>query len=135
MTYLRNMPETPNLHIKAKIRYGKNRLKNREDRHFSAFALCSCLTSVESKRDQPNRAKERNSQFFADLHSFLLIFAVPRNCSISGTQILAENRRKPPDFAGNCRILFVPFRLSLLVPPCYTIPAGKDTCAFFCFRT
>ena len=71
------------------------------------------------KRDKLKGTNARDSQFFADFRRFLLIFDFPGNCSISGAQIFAENRRKPQIFAGNRRKpqIFAETRSSHLVCP------------------
>ena len=83
-----------------------------------------CMKSGGNKRDKLKGTNAQDSQFFADFRRFLLIFAFPGNCSISGAQIFAENRRKPQIFAENRRkpqifaeTRLSPFSLSLLVPP------------------
>ena len=70
---------------------------------------------------------EPNSHFFADFRLFSQIFAFPRNYSIWEAQIFAGNRRKPQETADFHRKpqetaefrrnRFVPFSLSLLIPP------------------
>ena len=72
-----------------------------------------------NKRDKLKGTNAQDSQFFADFRRFLLIFAFPGNCSISGAQIFAENRRKPQIFAENRRKpqIFAETRLSHLVCP------------------
>ena len=69
---------------------------------------------------------EPNSQFFIDFCRFLLIFAFPVNNSISEARIFAENRsRRLQETAEFCRNPFVPFSLSLLIPPYFPCPAKR----------
>ena len=68
--------------------------------------------------------------FFADFRRFLLIFAFPGNYSILGAQIFAGNRRISQQTADFCRNPFVPFSLSLLVPP-YAMPMTTCQCHHF----
>ena len=83
----------------------------------SPFSICH--NSGGNKRDKLKGTNAQDSQFFADFRRFLLIFAFPGNCSISGAQIFAENRRKPQSFAENRRKpqIFAETRLSHLVCP------------------
>ena len=93
--------------------------------YLSEAALLSCTAGVSpvseksgggeggvqsggNKRDKLKGTNAQDSQFFADFRRFLLIFAFPGNCSISGAQIFAENRRKPQKTAGNRRFLQKP---------------------------
>ena len=100
------------------------RRRNCCDPFWSDIYWWSLAISGGNKRDKLKGTNAHDSQFFADFRRFLLIFACPGNCSISGAQIFAENRRKPQIFAENRRkpqifaeTPFVPFSLSLLVPP------------------
>ena len=81
--------------------------------------IFSSFLSGGNKRDKLKGTNAQDSQFFADFRRFLLIFAFPGNCSISGAQIFAENRRKPQISAENRRKpqIFAETRLSHLVCP------------------
>ena len=79
-------------------------LESSKDLHNETHAIFILIFfSGGTKRDKLKGTNAQNSQFFADFRRFLLIFAVPGNCSILEAQIFAENRRKPQIFAENRR--------------------------------
>ena len=99
------------------------------------FKIRSCITRTDLNNkalsaDFSHIFKIRSCSTRSDLKnksarfSGIFVFS-PVNYSISKAQIFAENRRKPQIFAESRRFSqesggggFVPFSLSLLIPPC-----------------
>ena len=82
------------------------------------------LHSEGNKRDKLKWTNAQDSQFFADFRRFLLIFRFSWELQHFGgadfrrkPQETADFRRKPQETADFRRNPFVPFSLSLLVPP------------------